>query len=76
MMSRVTLPCTRWATQTISPRIFISARSVGSINVQMVLEPLGGGGNAATAGAQLSDVTMDAARSSVIAAIDRYFSAE
>ena len=57
-------------------RIFISARSVGSINVQMVLEPLGGGGNAATAGAQLSDVTMDAARSSVIAAIDRYFSAE
>ena len=28
----------------------ISARSIGSCNVQVVLEPLGGGGNAATAG--------------------------
>ena len=53
--------------------IFVSARSVGSINVQMVLEPLGGGGNAATAGVQLRSVSMDEARSEVVRAIDHYF---
>lgn len=54
-------------------RIFISARSVGSTNVQMVLEPLGGGGNAATAGVQLKDVTMEQAKSILLEAIDRYY---
>ena len=34
-------------------QVIISARSIGKINVQLVLEPLGGGGNAATAGAQV-----------------------
>ena len=54
-------------------RIFISARSMGSTNVQMVLEPLGGGGNAATAGVQLKDVTMEQAKSILLGAIDRYY---
>ena len=57
-------------------RIFISARAVGSTNVQMVLEPLGGGGNAATAGAQLRDVTMEEAKNLLADAIDRYLSNE
>ena len=34
-------------------RVIISARSMGDTNVQVVLEKLGGGGNAATAGAQV-----------------------
>jgi nanoRNase/pAp phosphatase (c-di-AMP/oligoRNAs hydrolase) len=38
--------------------IYISARSIGSANVQMILEPLGGGGNAATAGCQMKNITV------------------
>ena len=52
---------------------FISARSIGTVNVQVVLESLGGGGNAATAGAQLRDTTMEEARRRLVEAIDRYF---
>lgn len=33
--------------------VIVSARSIGEVNVQIVLEGLGGGGNAATAGAQI-----------------------
>ncbi len=53
---------------------FISARSIGSVNVQVILEPLGGGGNAATAGAQLKNTSMEEARAKLVAAIDKYFS--
>jgi len=53
--------------------IFISARSLGAVNVQVILEPLGGGGNAVTAGAQLKGITMDEAREQLVAAIDHYF---
>lgn len=52
---------------------FISARSIGTVNVQMILETLGGGGNAATAGAQLKGVSMDEARTMLVEAIDQYF---
>lgn len=54
-------------------RVIISARSIGSANVQMILEPLGGGGNAATAGAQLSGVTTREALDSLVASIDQYY---
>ncbi len=54
--------------------IFISARSGGTVNVQVILEALGGGGNAATAGAQLKGVSMEAARARLESAIDKYFS--
>ena len=53
---------------------FISARSIGSVNVQVILETLGGGGNAATAGAQLKNTSMEEAREKLVAAIDQYFS--
>lgn len=52
--------------------IFVSARSLGAVNVQMILEPLGGGGNAVTAGAQLRGISMEEAKEKLIAAIDRY----
>ena len=53
--------------------VFISARSVGTVNVQVILEPLGGGGNAVTAGAQLKNTEMTEARNRLVAAIDHYF---
>ena len=53
--------------------IFISARSIGTVNVQVILEPLGGGGNAVTAGAQLKGITMEEARTKLVGAIDHYF---
>ena len=52
---------------------FISARSIGTVNVQVILEPLGGGGNAATAGAQLKNTPMEEARQKLVEAIDKYF---
>ena len=52
--------------------IFISARAMDALNVQMVLEPLGGGGNAATAGAQLPGQTLAGAQKLLIDAIDQY----
>ena len=53
--------------------VFISARSIGTVNVQVILEPLGGGGNAATAGAQLRGVSMEEAKEKLTASIDNYF---
>ena len=53
--------------------IIISARSIGSANVQMILEPLGGGGNASVAGAQIKESTMDAVMANLTASIDKYF---
>jgi len=50
----------------------ISARSMGEINVQLVLEKLGGGGNRSTAGAQMRDTTLKDAVTQLLAAIDAY----
>jgi len=43
----------------INDEIYISGRSVGDINVQVVLEALGGGGHMNIAGTKISDKTMD-----------------
>lgn len=56
-------------------RIIISARSIGTANVQMILEPLGGGGNAATAGAQMQNVTLAEALDKLVASIDAFYEA-
>ena len=42
-------------------RIFISARSIDEVNVQIIMERLGGGGHMNIAGAQLSGMSMDEA---------------
>ena len=42
-------------------RIYISARSIDEINVQLVMERLGGGGHMNVAGAQLKDISMEMA---------------
>ena len=54
-------------------RVIISARSIGSANVQMILEPLGGGGNTATAGAQLVGTTVKEALDRLVESIDKFY---
>ncbi len=49
----------------------ISARSLGDINVQLIMEKLGGGGHLTMAGAQLDKVSSDQARDMLIAAIQK-----
>ena len=51
----------------------ISARSNGSINVQIILEQLGGGGHFDMAGAAIKDATVEEAEKMLIDAIDRYY---
>ena len=51
----------------------ISARSIGETNVQVILEPLGGGGNAATAGAQVPGGDVRATLDRLLKSIDQYF---
>lgn len=53
--------------------VIISARSIGDANVQMILEPLGGGGNAATAGAQVKNKDFQTVLDELIHSIDKYF---
>ena len=53
--------------------VIISARSIGSANVQMILEPLGGGGNTATAGAQMRGTTINEALDRLVASIDAFY---
>ena len=53
--------------------VIISARSIGSANVQMILEPLGGGGNAATAGAQVKNSDVKTTLDQLVDSIDRYY---
>ena len=45
-----------------SDTIFISARSKGDINVQLIMEKMGGGGHMNMAAAQLSDMDMEEAK--------------
>ena len=50
----------------------LSARSLGEINVQFIMEKLGGGGNSTTAGGQVADASVDEVRARLLAAIDEY----
>lgn len=52
--------------------VFISARSIGEVNVQILMEKLGGGGNRNAAAAQLSDISLDDAVEKIHVAIDEY----
>ena len=50
----------------------LSARSLGEINVQFIMEKLGGGGNSTTAGGQVADASVDEVRARLLNAIDEY----
>ena len=54
-------------------KVMISARSIGDANVQVILEPLGGGGNTATAGAQLTGCTVKEALDRLVVSIDQFY---
>ena len=53
--------------------VYISARSLGEVNVQVIVEALGGGGNSTSAGGQLPGVTVDQVRQKLQEAIDKYY---
>ncbi len=53
--------------------VYMSARSLGEVNVQVILEALGGGGNSTTAGGQAKGITVAEAKEKLLAAIDEYF---
>lgn len=54
-------------------QVIISARSIGDANVQVILEALGGGGNTATAGAQIPNCTVKSALDQLVNSIDRFY---
>ena len=54
----------------------VSARSLGTINVQLIMEKLGGGGHQSMAGAQLKDTTAQQAMEQLSQAIQYYFNSE
>lgn len=53
--------------------VSISARSMGAVNVQIIMEALGGGGHLTMAAVQMKDIVMENARQKLLAAIDQYF---
>ena len=59
-----------FALAKVDNRILISGRSLDSINVQVILEKLGGGGHITIAGAQLEGVTIEEAEELLKKAID------
>lgn len=52
-------------------QVNFSARSLGEVNVQLIMEELGGGGHLSMAGAQLKDATLESARSRLEDAIEK-----
>lgn len=53
--------------------IYVSARSLGAMNVQIVMEYLGGGGHQTMAGTQLRGISVEEAGERVREAIDKYY---
>ena len=58
---------------TMGEKICISGRSIGDINVQVILEKLGGGGHITLAGAQLENKTIEEAKQELLEKIEEYF---
>ena len=53
--------------------ISISARSLGKINVQLIMEKMGGGGHQTMAGTQLKGETLENTAHMLEKAIDEYY---
>lgn len=58
----------------VDNKVYISGRSIGDINVQLILEKLGGGGHITVAGAQMENMTIDEVKQELIIRINEYFS--
>ena len=63
--------CDRWRD---GDTVYVSARSIGDINVQLIMEKLGGGGNASAAAVQFNEEDLPGAVNRVYSAIDEYLS--
>ncbi|MBO4293171.1 MAG: DHH family phosphoesterase [Clostridia bacterium] len=57
----------------IGDRICISGRSIGDVNVQIILEKLGGGGHLTVAGAQVEGMTIEEVKEELKTRINEYF---
>ena len=53
--------------------VYISARSLGEVNVQVIVEALGGGGNSTTAGGRVENGDIDDVETRLKETIDAYF---
>ena len=56
----------------VNDAVIISGRSFGEVNVQVILEKLGGGGHLSVAGAQIPNVSIEEAKESLKKAISEY----
>lgn len=59
-------------TRRSGDKVGISARSMGNINVQVIMEKLGGGGHLSNAATQIKDITVKEASQRLLVAIDEY----
>lgn len=51
-------------------KVFVSARSIDELNVQLMMEKLGGGGHINMAGAQIPGLDVESAKAQIRALID------
>ncbi|MCI8471090.1 MAG: phosphoesterase [Clostridia bacterium] len=58
----------------LGDKVYISGRSIGDINVQVILEKLGGGGHITLAGAQVEGMTLEETKQELMNRINEYFS--
>lgn len=58
----------------LGDKVCISGRSIGDINVQIILEKLGGGGHITLAGAQVEGMSIEEVKNLLIEKINEYFS--
>ena len=58
----------------LGDKVCISGRSIGDINVQVILEKLGGGGHITLAGAQVEGMDIEDVKNELINRINEYFS--
>ena len=58
----------------LGDKVCISGRSIGDINVQVILEKLGGGGHITLAGAQVEGMSIEETKQELINRINEYFS--
>ncbi|MBP3396430.1 MAG: DHH family phosphoesterase [Clostridia bacterium] len=65
--------CASFALVVVDNAVHISGRSDGTLNVQLILERMGGGGRFDSAGTVLADVSLDKAVSDLKAAVRAYF---
>lgn len=61
---------------SIENTVSVSARSVGPLNVQAILEKLGGGGHFNAAGAQMPQTRLEEAKNRVMVAVREYLMAD